>query len=331
MRRTVRDNAPLGVTLVSGFLGSGKTTLVNRMLTADHGVRMGVLVNDFGDIDIDGKLISAQSDDTITLANGCICCTLRDDLGAALRELGKRDVEHVLVEASGIADPRVLAQTLMVLDQGRKLALDAVVVVIDSEQLGTYGEADRSLARDQLAQANVVLLNKIDLADEQALALAADEAARFSSRAAVIRCQHADVPIELLLGVGRFDPAQPGVAEPLAHGFGMCSFESDEPLSLARLRDAATDLPPNVFRAKGFVYLRERPDHMCVLQVVGRRARIDLAEPWGDEPARTRLVFLGRGDIEPASIVAAFRACTEPPSRPTAMRRALTWFRRRLG
>lgn len=328
---TRASKQPLGVTLVAGFLGSGKTTLVNRLLSADHGVRMGVLVNDFGDINIDAKLVVQKTEDTVTLANGCICCTLRDDLGDSLRSLAKRDVEHVVVEASGIADPRVLAQTFMTLDRGRRVALDAVVVVVDSEQMPSYAPADLSLARDQLSQANVVLLNKIDLADRQALAAAEHEVERFCPRAAVIRCEHAVVPTELVLGVGRFDPEQltARVSEAHEHGFRTCSFTADEPLTLARLREAATELPKNVFRAKGLVHLRERPDRACVLQVVGQRARIDLGEPWGEDPPRTELVFLGRHDLDEEAIDTAFGACTEPPSQPTVMRRAIEWLRNR--
>ncbi len=320
---------PLGVSLISGFLGGGKTTLVNRLLSAEHGVRMGVLVNDFGEINIDSKLIVSHDGDTVTLANGCICCTLRDDLGEALGQLAERDVEHVVVEASGIADPRVLTQTFMALDRGQRVALDAVVVVVDSELMGAYEPADLSLARDQLSQANVVLLNKIDLADAPALATAQREVERFCPRAAVMQSQHADVPIELLLGVGRLAPdvstAPPRVAG--EHGYQSCAFVCDEPLSLARLRDAAMNLPANVFRAKGLVYLRERPEHRCVLQVVGQRARIDISRPWGDDPRRTELVFLGRRDLDEDAVAAAFQACTEPPSRVTVMRRALVWLR----
>lgn len=323
------SNAPLGVSLVSGFLGSGKTTFINRLLSADHGVRMGVLVNDFGDIDIDGELIVSQTEDTVTLANGCICCTLRDDLGEALRELATRELDHVVVEASGIADPRVLASTFMILDRNQKVALDAVVVLVDSEQIGSYGPADLSLARDQLSQANVVLLNKIDLATAADLAFAEEEVARFSPRAAVVRCEHADAPVEVVLGVGRFDPDQlrERVRHTEGHGFTTFSFVSDEPLTLARLRDASTDLPPTVFRAKGFVHLRERPEHRCVLQVVGRRARIDLDRPWGSDTPRTELVFLGRGDLDPEPITATFHACSAPPSEPAVMNRALAWLR----
>ena len=323
-------HAPLGVTLVSGFLGSGKTTLINRLLSADHGVRMGVLVNDFGDINIDSKLIVSATEDTITLSNGCICCTLRDDLGQAIEALAKRDVDHVVVEASGIADPRVLAQTFTMLDRGRKIALDAVVVLVDSEQIGSYDVANLSMARDQLSQANVALLNKLDLADADAIAFAAEEVARFCPRAAVIRCTQADVPIELVLGVGRFQPDQlvaPGRQRP--HGFATWSFTADEPLSLARLREAATELPPNVFRAKGLVHLREQPEHVCVLQVVGQRARIDLDRRWNAETPRTELVFLGRDDLDTDALEAAFRACTEPTIEPGVMNRAVAWLRNR--
>jgi G3E family GTPase len=325
------SSTPLGVSLVSGFLGSGKTTFINRLLSSDHGVRMGVLVNDFGEIDIDGKLIVNRTEDTVTLANGCICCTLRDDLGAALRELAERDVEHVVVEASGIADPRVLARTFILLDRGRRVALDAVIVLVDSEQLHSYDPADLSLARDQLSQANVVLLNKIDLADEEALAMAEREVARFCPRAAVVRCTYADVPTEVVLGVGRFDPEQLRGHEGAEHehAYRTWSFTCDEPLTLERLRDVATDLPPTVFRAKGLVHLRERPEHICVLQVVGRRARIDLGEPWGDRHPRTELVFLGRPHLDPDPIEQALLACTKPPSEPTVMGRALDWIRSR--
>lgn len=326
-----RRHTPLGVSLVSGFLGSGKTTFINRLLSADHGVRMGVLVNDFGEINIDSKLIVSRSEDTVELANGCICCTLRDDLGAALGELSERDIEHVVVEASGIADPRVLAQTFMLLDRSRRVALDAICVLVDSEQLPHYQPADLSLARDQLSQANVVLLNKIDLAGEQAMQAVEREVERFCPRAAILRCSHAQAPIELVLGVGRFTPEQLQAPAASAHGHGFCThtFRAAEPLTLARLREAATELPPSVFRAKGLVYLRERPEHRCVLQVVGRRARIDLDRPWGQDAPCTELVFLGRGDLDTGAIDRALSACTQPPSRPAAMHRALSWIRSR--
>jgi G3E family GTPase len=325
-------NIPLGVTLVSGFLGSGKTTLVNRLLSAEHGVRMGVLVNDFGDIHIDQKLIVSRSEDTVTLSNGCICCTLRDDLATAIFELSKRDVEHIVVEASGIADPRVLTQTFIALDKEKRVALDAVVVVVDSEQLSSYDPANKSLARDQLSQANVVLLNKTDLATAEQMAAAVEEVARFCPRAAVIRCQHADVPIELVLGVGSFDAEQfqDASRSSHSHGFQMWSFTCNEPLSLARVREAATDLPANVFRAKGLVSLRERPDDVCVLQIVGRRARIDLGPRWGDTPRHTEIVFIGRNNIDRAELERVWRACTEPPTQPTKWRRARSWLRSRF-
>lgn len=323
---------PLGVSLVSGFLGSGKTTFINRLLSSDHGVRMGVVVNDFGDINIDSKLVVSRTEDTVTLENGCICCTLRDDLGVALTQLITQNVEHVVVEASGISDPRVLTRTFMVLDQGKRVRLDAVVVLVDCEQISTYGPADLSLARDQLSQANVALLNKTDLADEQAMAAALHEVHRFCPRAAIVECVQADVPTELVLGVGRFDPAQlQQVSAVVAgHGFRTHGFVCDDPLSLARLKDAATELPANVFRAKGIVFLRERPEHRCILQVVGRRARIDIDRPWGDDIPRTELVFLGRGNLDPTELDRMFEACTAPPSTPSVMTRAVAWLRQRL-
>ncbi len=324
---------PPGVSVVAGFLGSGKTTFLNRVLRADVGVRMAVLVNDFGELNIDAEFIESHDGDTIALTNGCICCTIRDDLLSALRRVFSFEpkVEHVLIEASGVADPRAMSQTFFHLEQQKRIRLDARIAVVDAEQLPALGPRDLSLAHDQMSESDVVLINKCDAAERTALDWTRKEVAKFAPRAAVAECEYAGVPLELVLGVGASTP-QSEQPDPVDHAdeFTTFAFESAEPLYLAQLRQAAVELPAGIYRAKGVVALHELPEHAVHLNVVGRRARVDRGSAWGDRPRTTRIVCIGRsGGVDLEQLQRHFYGCAQAPARPSVLSRAIDWVRRR--
>lgn len=272
-------------TVIGGFLGAGKTTLLNRLLRGDTGRRFAVMVNDFGALDIDGRLVADHGGDTIALANGCLCCTIGDSLVATLLSLLERPdrFDHIVVEASGVADPGRIAD-LAVLES--RLARDGVIVVVDAETVRQRA-ADRrvgdTIAR-QLAAADLLLLNKIDLADDmQALRRWLST----QSPAPVLEAKHAEVPIDLLFGLPRLGGPAPADAP---DAFASWSYEWAEPVErdtvLAMLRTAG------VLRAKGIVRFADAPTRRSVVHQVGSRLDIADSEPWR-EGETSRVVLLG--------------------------------------
>lgn len=325
---------PTSVSLLSGFLGAGKTTLLNRILAADHGRRLAVLVNDFGDVSIDAELVVGVEDGAITLANGCVCCTIKEELTTSVRDLLRRPEppEHIVVEMSGISEPRSVLFTFRTMERTWPLSIDAVLAVVDAEELPGPGDRHHLLWREQIAVADVVLLNKIDRIGAAELERVRRLIAGYVPDARVVPTEHARAPLELLLGVG--SRATQALLEPegdhatSGHGFSTFTYRSKDPLALERLRQACLDLHPSVFRAKGWVHLAERPEHRVLLQVVGRRASLSLGEPWGERPRETAIVVVGEADgIDRDAVSQSFDACRATGPSRSVFRGAAEWVR----
>jgi G3E family GTPase len=273
-------------TVIGGFLGAGKTTLLNRLLRGATGRRFAVLVNDFGALDIDGRLVADHGGDTIALANGCLCCTIGDSLVTTLLSLLERPerFDHIVVEASGVADPGRIAD-LAVLEP--RLARDGVIVVVDAAHVRERA-ADRRVGDTvtrQLGAADLIVLNKVDLAHDLAVL---HGWLSTHSAAPVLEARHADMPLDLLFGLDRYGgPAGEGTTD----GFASWSYEWPEPVEretvLAMLLDAT-----GVLRAKGIVRFADAPARRSVVHLVGHRLDVTDDGPWSDNTA-SRLVLLG--------------------------------------
>lgn len=320
------------VTLVGGFLGAGKTTLVNRMISAGE-ERYGVIVNEFGETGVDAALVEELDDGGVAeLAGGCLCCVGREDLTGALYALvcRKDPPEHILIELSGLADPVPVAQQLLTSEWRGLLELDAIVAVADAKNLDrTLRESPEGKA--QLAYASVVVLNKSDLVGEDELAHAEGLMRELNPMARVLRTSHGMVETADVTGLKAFAPDWKPKGHVLRHGEGISSFvlRSEEPLSLQfwipfhqRMIMSRSD---DVLRAKGILSFEEL-DYPMVLQAVRELYTFNAYE--GEHGDGSELVVIGRNLDESeyreafARVAQAERPSTTRGGWPTTNRSA---------
>lgn len=304
--RAPTDRLP--VTLVTGFLGSGKTTLINHILSNRAGIRAAVLVNELGEIGIDNDLIITRADDMIELNNGCICCTTNNDLiDSIVRVLARADhLDHIIVETTGVADPLPVALTFLRVEFHEALRLDAIVTVADAEHF-SLDQYNTIAARHQLRHADAVLLNKCDRATAQRITDIEIRIRAENPSARILRTTRAAVPLPLILDVDLFREHPAGHHAHLHEdGFIALSFSSDRPFSVAAFQQFLdTGRPPGLFRGKGFLWLAET-DRRYVFHLVGNRFTLD--EDLQPDRGPSRLVLIGR-DLDEPELRARLASC----------------------
>lgn len=308
-------NASIPFTLLTGFLGAGKTTLLNNILTHPQGRRIAVIVNDFGAINIDAALVDEEGSTTSTwqLQNGCVCCTLAAGLLGTLAQLleSESPPDHIVLEASGVAEPMGVIQTVL----GRRdLRLGGVICLVDAEAVRAHRQMPGVLPtlERQLKYADLILLNKIDIASREDRASTAAWLASAAPRGVVIEAVHAAVPSDIVLGF-----STQGIAlEEKAFDLHEDRFESIALTTLAlvdekKLADFGTAMPPGVLRAKGLLRTTSDPSRTTLFQYVGRRW--SLHDSGGSTRTDSVLVLIGlKGEMDAAALGARFDACTLP-------------------
>lgn len=287
-------------TVIGGYLGAGKTTLLNNLLRNNEGLRLAVLVNDFGDINLDADLVVNNDGETINLASGCICCTLADGFMQALARL--RDhadrIDHIIVEASGVSDPVKIGQYGAILDY----ALAGVIVLADAEQIRDKA-ANKYVGETvirQLRGADILVLNKVDLVPPSELAVVRQWLAAVAPGIRIIATNNGQVPLAVLLGTHTAAPDADKTGDEHDHQahkhtemYETRSLVAKAPIEREKVTVLLNALPEGILRAKGFVYLADDPTICYVLQLVGNRWELAAGRPWGEAVPATRLVFIG--------------------------------------
>ncbi len=326
---TAAPDERVPVTVVTGFLGSGKTTLVNYILTEQHGRRIAVIENEFGEVGIDDALVIDAEEEIFEMNNGCICCTVRGDLIRILGTLMKRRdrFDHILVETTGLADPAPVAQTFFVDDEIRaQLRLDAIVTIVDAKHLLQHLDDDKeegvkNEAIEQLAFADRVLVNKVDLVDEEQLAEVERRIRSINATASLVRTTMSKVDLDWLLDVRAFDldhalEIDPEFLENSGHqhdhSVTSVGIDLEGAVDVTRLNQwlgwLLEERGPDIFRMKGILNIAGSEERY-VFQGVHMIFDGQPDRPWAaGEERRNRLVFIGRG-LDRDELFARFRAC----------------------
>ncbi len=310
------------VTVLTGYLGAGKTTLLNRMLTYEHGKKVAVIINEFGDVGIDNQLVIDADEEIFEMNNGCICCTVRGDLIRIIGNLMRRrdKFEHLVIETTGLADPAPVIQTFFVdEDLQEQMSLDAVVTVVDAKHIHQHWEADE--AQEQIAFADVILLNKTDLVATAELEALEQKIRSMNVMAKIYRTQDAAIDMEAVLGVGAFDLQRALSIDPQflsedAHehdeSVGSVCLTAAGSLDGERLNAWLSQLlqtqGPDIFRMKGILNIAGE-DRRYVFQGVHMLFDGVADRLWKpDEPRKNELVFIGR-NLDESQLKTDFQGC----------------------
>ncbi len=310
------------VTVLTGYLGAGKTTLLNRILTVQHGQKIAVIVNEFGEVGIDNQLVEGADEEILEMNNGCICCTVRGDLIRLIGKLLERreQFDHLLIETTGLADPAPVIQSFF-MDEAlqRQTTLDAIVTVVDAKHIWEHW--DSSEVQEQIAFADVILLNKSDLVTSDGLQTLEQRVRGMNAIAKIYATQNCAVDLNAVLGINAFDLKQalsidPQFLEEAAHEHdeSVFSVAITEPGTVSSdrlnrwLYQLAQVQGPNIFRMKGIMNVDDE-DRRFVFQGVHMMLDGRPGKPWKlDENRRNELVFIGR-NLNESALRDEFRHC----------------------
>ncbi|MGY6531069.1 MAG: CobW family GTP-binding protein [Cyanobacterium sp.] len=335
MDNLVLPKRGMPVTIITGFLGSGKTTLLNHILSNKNNLKVAVLVNEFGDIDIDSQLLVSAEENMLSLSNGCICCTINDDLLDTVYQVleSEQKVDYLIVETTGVADPLPIVLTFLSPELRDLIRLDSVLTLVDAENF-TVEHFDSDAALTQIIYGDIILLNKIDLVSKEKVEELEQSIFTIKPGASILHCENANIPLPLILDVERIDinnyPQDELVSSHDHHdhhhhhdhhdhdhhhhhshhlevdGFISVSFECDRPFNVDKFQNFITDnIMAKVYRAKGILWFAES-ELKHIFQLSGKRYDLN-TEEW-QTPQKNQLVMIGK-DISADNLKAKLREC----------------------
>jgi G3E family GTPase len=332
------------VTIITGFLGSGKTTLLNHILENQTDLKIAVLVNEFGDINIDSQLLVSVDQDMVELSNGCICCTINDNLLEAVYSILERQdkVDYMVIETTGVADPLPIVLTFLGTELRDLTRIDSILTLVDVETF-TSDHFGSEAAEKQITYGDIIVLNKTDLVPEEKVNELEQQIRAVKEGSRILRSEYGKVSLPLILDVDLSNPdVYSTVAEePHSHdhhehghhnhephehehhhhhsehlqndGFISVSFQSDRPFSLTGFQNFLdVHMPDDVFRAKGLLWFRES-QLRYIFQLSGKRYDMS-TDKWPATPSN-QLVLIGR-NLNPEQLKADLNNCLEPLESP---------------
>ena len=324
MTTELEGDTRVPVTVLTGFLGAGKTTLVNRILTENHGKRIAVVENEYNELSIDRDLVVSEAEEIIEMNNGCLCCLVRGDLIHALRELLQRrdKFDYILIETSGLTDPGPVAQTFVVDEYLKeKVSIDGIVTIVDAKHVWQHID-ERQELKEQIGFADVVLLNKTDLVTEAELDKLETRVKSINALAKTHRTKNSAAKMDDILDIGAFDLDRILSTHPnlltseedeceIAEGISSVGIAFPGDLDGEKMEEWAHELGhekgEDIFRLKGVLSFKGVPDRV-VFQGVHAIMDGQTDRPWGSDQRFNKVVFIGR-NLDKSELESGLRAC----------------------
>ena len=324
MTTELEGDTRVPVTVLTGFLGAGKTTLVNRILTENHGKRIAVVENEYNELSIDRDLVVSEAEEIIEMNNGCLCCLVRGDLIHALRELLQRrdKFDYILIETSGLTDPGPVAQTFVVDEYLKeKVSIDGIVTIVDAKHVWQHID-ERQELKEQIGFADVVLLNKTDLVTEAELDKLETRIKSINALAKTHRTKNSAAKMDDILDIGAFDLERILSTHPnlltseedeceIAEGISSVGIAFPGDLDGEKMEEWAHELGhekgEDIFRLKGVLSFKGVPDRV-VFQGVHAIMDGQTDRPWGSDQRFNKVVFIGR-NLDKSELESGLRAC----------------------